>query len=205
MLDAAPARPRVPPVRRLLRRLRLAAALVILFGPIALGAWCVHVAPPALGSGPRSSADQRVAAYLARRHPVVDRLLPGGRGGTRFYEHLGGNDGIAKAGAAAIGLALTVNDRMWPESVELHERAHLLQAFADRLSAPAREQWSALWRAVEARRLADGTFQPWGARTIREYIAAERHMAASSGWLGRVASVVLLPSLLLASLGDVIG
>jgi hypothetical protein len=275
---------------RILRRARRVAVLVVIFGPIALGAWHVHVTsrrdPARLDPAPPHAAD-----YLSRRSPAVDRLLPEGRGGTYFYEDLGGVAGRANLIAASISLSTSDGDDAWPEAVELHERAHLVHAFlpteaaaimarlpppaddeyaatnrrehfaemaakawavvappdgfclgltpaahltevearvpgtagfvlrylqqmplppegggdlvatAERLSAPQRGEWDALWRHVEARRRPDGTFEPWAFATIREYIDAKRaEMATSGGWMEKMAAVALLPSLLILTL-----
>jgi hypothetical protein len=57
-------------------------------------------------------------------------LLPGGAGGTRFYRDLDGNAGMAFAGTATVGVAPGDNHSAWPDTVELHERAHLFQFYA---------------------------------------------------------------------------
>jgi len=298
-------RPRLRlPTRRVTRAVRLAALLVVLFGPIGLGAWHVHVVPRlgvdpvtqgpdrAKQSSTRPAPADRVADYLDRRDPVVDQLLPEGRGGTRFYEDLGGDAGRAFIANAAIALATTAGNGAWPEAVEVHERAHLLRAFfpaeagqilaalpppapaeyaatnpgehfaemaatawaiaalpegmcldqsrllrledaerrvpgtagfvarfvrrlppqddddeelramADRLSAPQRDDWNSLWRAIDARRRPDGSLEPLGPRTVREWIDAQRATASSGGWIERIAGASFVPSLIvLAAVG----
>jgi hypothetical protein len=88
--------------------------------------------PVAVRDGAGVSPAQQVAAYRARRHPAVDRLLPDAAGGTRFYEQLDGKAGMAFPGARAIGIAVDVG-LLGAEGTELHERAHLLHAEHPRL------------------------------------------------------------------------
>jgi hypothetical protein len=117
---------------------------IILFGPIVQAAIDLHrvrgaatfgfreVQPAkSQGEAPAGAAGaaSRAANYLARRNPIVDRLLPEGEGGTRFFEQLGEYAGLAAARNAAIALTVTNDYEPWPETVELHERAHLLDAF----------------------------------------------------------------------------
>jgi hypothetical protein len=49
------------------------------------------------------AGELRVKACLAVRDPVVDRLLPNAAGGTRFFEDLDGNAGMAFAAVPAVG------------------------------------------------------------------------------------------------------
>lgn len=116
--------------------LRLTAIAVIVFGPIAAAARAVHApervrlgyveVDPSTASG---RAAHGVKEYLAGRDPAVDRLLPNGVGGTRFFEDLDGNLGMAFVHVPAVGISATVGGAGWPEATELHERAHLLYAF----------------------------------------------------------------------------
>jgi hypothetical protein len=116
--------------------LRLTAAAVILFGPIATASWAMY-APAQVGAGyvevdPSSAGGpsaEGVREYLAARDPVVDRLLPNGAGGTRFFEDLDGNAGMVFDALPAVGIAADVDNSGWPEATELHERAHLLYTF----------------------------------------------------------------------------
>jgi hypothetical protein len=139
-MTGLPFRPRFPS-RRTMRRVRWFALAVVVFGPLAQGAWAVRVAPrlrlnatevtpsstrPTDGSG---TPAERAGDYLAQRNPVVDRLLPEGAGGTHFVEKLDGNAGQAFPISAAIGLSVTADRGSWREAVELHERAHLLHEF----------------------------------------------------------------------------
>ena len=126
------------------RRVRLVvrafALILIFFGPIVVEAWHLRVARPA-----EPFAAEAAAEYRSRRSSDVDRLLPEGGGGTHFYQELPGRLGEAFLDAAAIRLSGDVRNAPWPESVELHERAHLLHAFLSepvarlmaRLPAPA--------------------------------------------------------------------
>ncbi len=103
---------------------------------------------PGTANGP---AAESVREYLADRDPVLDRLLPDGAGGTRFFEDLGGNAGMAFPLTSAIGLAARVVAGGWPEAIELHERAHLLFAslpeqasrLIARMAAPAPGEYAA--------------------------------------------------------------
>jgi hypothetical protein len=112
--------------------LRIVALGVILVGPIAAAAWELHSAER-IGGEPAPRDEER---YLARRNPVVDQQLPQGQGGIRFVEDLDGSAGMAFSRAAAIALAASVTSDPWPESIELHERAHLLHAFLPGAVAP---------------------------------------------------------------------
>lgn len=129
MPDADPRRLFVIRHARLL--LRLTAITLLVFGPIALAAWERH---GPLDLDPRyvevrdPAEDRRVAQYLTRRHPALDRLLPAGAGGVRFFERLDDKAGMAFTGAATIGLSVSALEHLWRETVELHERAHLLHA-----------------------------------------------------------------------------
>lgn len=87
------------------------------------------VGPP---HGGAESPAQQVAAYRARRHPAVDRLLPDAARGTRFYADLDGKSGMAFLRARAIGIAVNVGLE-GAEGTELHERAHLMYAEQPRL------------------------------------------------------------------------
>jgi hypothetical protein len=116
--------------------LRLTAVAVIVFGPIASAAWAIQATErvrfgyveidPSTPAGPTTHG---VREYLARRDPAVDRLLPNGVGGTRFFEDLDGNAGMAFVRVPAVGIAATIDVAGWPEATEHHERAHLLYAF----------------------------------------------------------------------------
>jgi hypothetical protein len=68
-----------------------------------------------------------VTRYLTRRNAAVDQLLPGGAGGTVFVTGI--DDAAVTFGASAtIALRADRNELLMGESVELHERAHLLGA-----------------------------------------------------------------------------
>lgn len=152
MAGASPRQPFV--VRRARLLLRLTAIILLVFGPIALAAWERH-AP--LELDPRyvevrdPSTAGPIAEYLARRHPSLDRLLPAGAGGLRFFERLDDKAGMAFTSAATIGLSISALDQLWRESVELHERAHLLHvalpdeaaSLLSKLPAPARDEYAA--------------------------------------------------------------
>jgi len=276
--------------RRFLMTWRLVAVAVILFGPIAMAH--LELSQPDRGIG--APAPEAEAQYRARRLPVIDELLPNGQGGIRIVETLDGRAGVTFTGSATIALAASVVADPWPGTVELHERAHLVDSFlrddvarlmavlsapagdeyaaknsgehfaemaagawelvvppdgmcvegtplellrsaelrvpgtagfvswylqnpslantqlaaelrplADQLIAPHRAQWEALWRALNDRRLTDGTFKSWPAKTVREHLNDQRASArASDLWIDRLASVALAPSLgVLAVLG----
>jgi hypothetical protein len=147
-----------------------ASLTMVLFGPIVQAAYDLHRArgadafafpevQPAKSQGEApagaAGAASRAANYLAKRNPIVDRLLPEGEGGTRFFEQLGEYAGLAVARNAAIALTVTSDYEPWPETVELHERAHLLDAFLfhevenvmARLPDPASTEYAAKNRA----------------------------------------------------------
>jgi len=157
---------------------------VILFGPIALAAWDLRRVDRVAGT----PAPAEEARYLSRRSPVIDQLLPGGAGGVRFTKDLEGNAGMAFTRIAAIGLAASVADDPWAGSTELHERAHLVDAFVPELVA---------------RLQPDRTFAPWPVQSIREYLAGRRTAALGShDWLDRLSGHALAPSLAVLSLVD---
>ncbi len=139
------------PVRLLRFTLRLAALVVILFGPILTGYWRVHVAGVPIGVGQGDSREVGAQTYLAHRSPIVDRLLPAGAGGTHFVSSLGRWAGMAFPDSAAIALVADDATGPWPESVELHERAHLVEAslprevgeLMSRLPAPSPDEYAA--------------------------------------------------------------
>lgn len=282
----------MPPRRRVLRVLRWIAVLIILIGPIGAAALEMRDGVPA---GALPASDERVARYLGTRSAQIDHLLPDGAGGTRFYESLDDALGKAFTHAAAIGIAVSAGNLMPLESVELHERAHLIDAFlpaevaalmvrvpapaegelaakdpgqhfaemaahawlivapppndvcvdgtpadqleraearvpgtagfvlrylkvvpppddaqrlrelADRLSAPQRNEWNAIWRGVDARRRIDGTFEPWTARSIREQLAARRaELWISGNWIDRTAALAILPSLAIVTAAELV-
>ena len=290
--------------RRIRWTLRVIAVVLLCFGPIATAAFEIRhanglasfayaeVRPYEMSVAPEAPPDGDPAfvatRYLSRRSPAIDRLLPVGAGGVRFFEHLGGSAGMAFPGAAAIGLSASADLGFWPEAVELHERAHLIHAFvpalvgrlmsrlappapdeyaatdagehfaemaaaawevvappdgicvqespvallaeaeasvpgtagfvawylrhgapldkedarealalaAETLAAPQRSEWEALWAALEARRLPDGTFAPWRHPNVRTYLESRRIEARTvGGWYGWLVDVSLLPSL----------
>jgi hypothetical protein len=112
-------------------------------------------------------ASAETERYFAERNAVIDRLLPEGAGGTRFFEHLGGASGRAATDAAAIALSVAVCSEPWPESVELHERAHLLEAFLPgetanlmtRLATPVAGEYAATNRAEHFAEMAARAWQ----------------------------------------------
>ena len=134
---------RLPSARARRNAVRCTAAFIIVAAPIIVSAWAVRngpdrtfpherITPPtAMDTVDSLSPAGRVAAYLRERNPVVDRLLPAGDGGTLFFEHLDGK-AAGMAFPATASIAVETGDGMLAiaESVELHERAHLLHAFA---------------------------------------------------------------------------
>jgi len=266
----------------------LACLTLITVGPIAQAAWDLH----RLDAVMPGDADL-TSRYLASRNPVVDDLLPGGAGGTQVVDDLGGEAGVAYPGVAAIRLAATESPALWPEAVELHERAHLVEAFlpaevgalmarlaapdpqeyaatgpsehfaemaarawsvavppegicldrtpeealrtaeqrvpgtagfvawylrhpalgratphhppllalATKLSEPSRAEWEAVWRAMDARRLPGGGFEPWRHTSIRASLESRRLAARHSGaWMDRIVDVGLIPSVTLLAI-----
>jgi hypothetical protein len=139
------------PMRILRFTVRLTALVVILFGPIAAGYWHIHFAGVATGIGQGDGREVGGRTYLARRSPVIDRLLPAGAGGTHFFDRLGHDLGLAFPNSAAIALVTDNAFSAWPESVELHERAHLVDAslprevgeLMARLPAPNPDEYAA--------------------------------------------------------------
>jgi hypothetical protein len=109
--------------------------ITVVFGPIVAADWAIRPSDQSLLRYPEirnedaGPAAEDVRRYLDGRNPAVDRLLPGGEGGTRFFEHLDGNAGMAFVHVPAVGLAASVASAAWPEAIELHERAHLMYEF----------------------------------------------------------------------------
>jgi hypothetical protein len=93
----------------------------------------------------RSSAVVRTASdsaaadlrrYQSVRRPLVDRLLPDGHHGTLILHDLGGPAGVAWTQTSTIGILAGSLSRpmdemgaLAGESVEIHERAHLVRAY----------------------------------------------------------------------------
>lgn len=145
------------------RVVRLFAIIALLFGPLMTAAWQVHGGsrfghryaevrtPAADDEANRGAAGSRVTHYLQQRVPYLDRLLPDGAGGTRYFVDLGGPAGMADPIGAAIAVAVTAVDGGWPEAVELHERAHLfffahpevVSALLAKLPAPHPDEYAA--------------------------------------------------------------
>lgn len=107
------------------RRIRVVCLVVVLVGPVVASA--IEVRGAAAFGG--AVAPDAQAQYLASRHPLVDEMLPQGDAGVRVVEDLGGPWGIANMQTGAIALARDVVTDAWPGSTELHERAHLVEAF----------------------------------------------------------------------------
>ena len=88
---------------------------------------------------------------LTRPSRLIDSLLPEGAGGTFFVKSLPDAQGLANGRGAFIALAVDGVDERGLESVEVHERAHLLhaqldtlvQAVLDRYGAPAPNEYAA--------------------------------------------------------------
>lgn len=88
---------------------------------------------------------------MTRPSRVIDELLPAGAGGTFFVKSLPDAQGVAHSRGAFIALAVDGVDERYLESIEVHERAHLLHArldtlvhaVLDRYGAPAPEEYAA--------------------------------------------------------------
>lgn len=130
--------------RLLARHLMVAALWTNLLLPLLMVGrelWTTHrvagadlFQPAALGSDAARSA---AAAYRAQRRPVLDSLLPMGHGGVQVTDAgvMDGRAGIAILDLGAIALSaehlttrLHTGGGLTGEMVEIHERAHLLQA-----------------------------------------------------------------------------
>jgi hypothetical protein len=282
---------------------RIVAAAVLVVAPLfaALSAtrgWdqrglaLVRLADSAARGRDTGGAPAHIARYVALRVPAIDRLLPAGEGGTKYFEHLDGNAGIAFPATATIGIDAGNGALDAGEATEIHERAHLLHANlprevdallahlpsarpteyaaknsgehfgemaaraweiaspprnvcvvgspverlrdteravpgsagfvawylrnpvlrdvdgreqllaeAARMTAQQRAEWETIWTALERRRLADGTFEPWRAMTVSEWLESTRLSEwRSGGWLGRLDGVAMLPSVAVAKL-----
>jgi hypothetical protein len=79
--------------------------------------------------------------------------------------------------------------------------APALGARADALAAAHRTRWDAIWQALDARRRADGTFEPWRHQSMRGFLERQHTaMTQSPHLLDRLSGHVLLPSLWLLSI-----
>ncbi len=124
-------------VKGLLRRLILVVAVLNL---TALALLVALPSPPLArqGVGYETADSISIAAridFLDRRDPLVDRILPAGVGGLQVVPSLDGNDGVALTEHSRIVItAAAALDRSSAgaasrgEIVEMHERAHLLNA-----------------------------------------------------------------------------
>jgi hypothetical protein len=113
--------------RRTSWTIRAAALLLISVGPIVATAWQQapgRVLPLDLELDHSAPVVQQ---YLERRPAILDHLLPGGEGGTRYFSSLKDKAGTIHSSSATVVLAVNVQSRTI-DSVELHERAHLLGA-----------------------------------------------------------------------------
>lgn len=63
------------------------------------------------------------------------------------------------------------------------------------LAAPLSAEWDTIWAALEKRRLAGGTFEPWKAPDLARHLELWRAGEwNSNGWLGKVMAILLAPS-----------
>jgi hypothetical protein len=116
-----------------------------------LGAHGAYQEVPLACSIDADDPSEQVARYLETRPAAVDRLVPAGAGGTRFFRHLDGNAGMAFRGIAAAGLAVDVGLGRHSVSTEVHELAHLMQfclapevaRLMRGLPAPVRDEYAA--------------------------------------------------------------
>jgi len=121
-----------------LRRARNVSAILLFALPVILSAWdisgwpgyhlmYVEVPPPhRVGDEVQRRAVERVAQYQRERPSELDRLLPEGRGGTRYFLSLDDKAGLAFLGPAIVGLSAEFLLAATPGAVEVHERGHLV-------------------------------------------------------------------------------
>ncbi len=89
-----------------------------------------------VAQGAADSAATDLRRYQLIRRPIIDRLLPDGHRGTLVLHELGGPAGVAWTQSSAIGLLagsltreLSRGGALAGETVEIHERAHLLRTY----------------------------------------------------------------------------
>jgi hypothetical protein len=69
------------------------------------------------------------------------------------------------------------------------------------MSASYAAEFEALWSQLDARRRADGTFEPWDVRSVRQHLALHRARLWQSNRISdRATSIVYLPGLAMAAL-----
>lgn len=145
---AKPPTPRRPQGGRLLRALatRFAVSLLCYNGAIAGYLWFLALQQDrdvvalyqtsGVSQGAPDSASTDLRRYQLIRRPIIDRLLPDGHRGTLVMHELGGPAGVAWTQSSAIGLLagsltreLSRGGALAGETVEIHERAHLLRTY----------------------------------------------------------------------------
>lgn len=119
------------------RRMLVGVVLVNLLVPFWFGWPSRRDAEPARAAN-FATTQAATRHYLALRDPTIDRILPEGAGGTRIVDVLPDDvDGVARADRGLIEVALAAVGDSTPRGsarrgdiVEIHERAHLLDAAA---------------------------------------------------------------------------
>jgi len=115
-------------LERWLPRIRWTALVALVVGPVVIAAWEVR----SVGRFGGPAAPEAHRAYFAERNPLINELLPAGEAGIRVVDNLGGPMGLANMNTGAIALDRSVAHEGWRGAVELHERAHLIEAFLPR-------------------------------------------------------------------------
>jgi hypothetical protein len=83
----------------------------------------------------------------------------------------------------------------------LPDAAAAVHDAARAMSAPYAAELEALWSQLDARRRADGTFEPWDVRSVRQHLALHRTRLWHSDRVSdRATSIVYLPGLAVAAL-----
>lgn len=100
-----------------------------------------------VAQGAPDSAATDLRRYQLIRRPIIDRLLPDGHRGTLVMHELGGPAGVAWTQSSAIGLLagsltreLSRGGALAGETVEIHERAHLLRTYHSEVVAALMRQ-----------------------------------------------------------------
>ena len=69
---------------------------------------------------------------------------------------------------------------------------------AERLTAPLRDEWSAVWSHVDAQRTAQGTLRSWGRPCVAQIIGGQRAFLGGGNAFDKFAAALMLPAHLIS-------